>query len=239
MTRIGITTSQHEWPQDEDNITRIKAYIAAVEDAGAEAEPLWLPADESAVEECAKRVAQEFGGLLISGGADLPPLMYEEETLLGANVQEVKPLRPHFELALLREFVAAGKPILGICYGCQLLNVWRGGSLLQDIAMQWEQPIAHSHEGGNTRHTVRVLDETKLKTVVGLEEFDVVSSHHQAIANLAEGAQTSAFAPDRLAEAIEFDGDEWILGVQWHPERDREGQATQRLFKAFVEAARL
>lgn len=236
MKRIGITFSHHDWPTEEDNIGRIRGYIDALEDAGARAEPLWLPREESDIETRADELARDFDGLLISGGADLPPSLYGEETLSGADVSLVPAARPVFESALLKRFLERKKPALGICYGCQFFNVWRGGSLIQDIPTQWPEPIAHSSERGNIPHMVHVLEHTKLRAIVEEEEFEVVSSHHQAIARLADGAHTSAFAPDRLAESIEFDDAGWFLGVQWHPERSRESPASQRLFNAFVNA---
>ena len=237
MKHIGITTSQTDWPDvDPDARERLEGYINAVKDTGADAEPLWLVEndDEISMHERAVKIASQLDGLLISGGADLPPSMYGEEVLENAGVELIKPQRPQFETFLINEFVERGKPILGICYGCQFLNVWRGGTLLQDIPTQWENAIQHASERGNIFHTVRVLEDTKLQRIVGVEEFEIVSSHHQAMSHLASGAKTSAFAPDRLAEAIEFDDAAWILGVQWHPERTRDSEPTRRLFEAFV-----
>ena len=234
MKTIGITTSQSAWPDDEDGQRRLQAYIDSVGDADAQAEPLWLDLDESEMAERAQKVAVQMDGLLISGGADLPPSMYGEAMLENADVELIKPQRPQYEMELMNAFVARKKPILGICYGCQLLNVWRGGSLLQDIPTLWTDAIAHSSERGNILHTIRVLDATKLHRIVGEEEFEIVSSHHQAIARLGEGASSSAFAPDRLAEAVEFNDENWIIGVQWHPERTRDSAPTRRLFEAFV-----
>lgn len=239
MKHIGITTSQTDWPDvDSDGRERLEGYINAVKDANAEAEPLWLVEndDEISMQERAVKIASQLDGLLISGGADLPPAMYGEEMLQNAGVELIKPQRPQFETALINEFVERGKPVLGICYGCQFLNVWRGGKLLQDIPSQWENAIAHATERGNILHSVRVLDDTKLQRIVGQSEFEIVSSHHQAMSHLAHGAKTSAFAPDRLAEAIEFDDAAWIIGVQWHPERTRDSEPTRRLFEAFVNA---
>lgn len=236
MKKIGVTFSHHHWPQDADNRRRIQAYLDAVAFAGATAEPLWLPDGESQSREYSQRLAGEYNGLLISGGADLPPQMYGETVLENAGVSLVTEERPRFELALLENFFAAGKPIFGICYGCQILNVWRGGTLLQDIDAQWENPILHSAFPKNALHHVRVLADTKLREIVGAEEFEIVSSHHQAIKEVGAGAHVSSYAPDRLAESVEFDGDEFCLGVQWHPERSMESAASQNLFRAFVDA---
>jgi len=234
MKTIGITTSQSVWPEDEDGQRRLQAYMDSVGDASAQGEPLWLDMDESEMDERAEKAAGQMDGLLISGGADLPPSLYGEETLENAGVELIRSARPHYEMALVKAFVARDKPILGICYGCQFLNVWRGGSLIQDIPTLWPDAIPHSSERGNVLHAVRVLEGTKLRQIVGHEEFEIVSSHHQAISRLGEGASTSAFASDRLAEAVEFEGAHWMIGVQWHPERTRDSEPTRRLFEAFI-----
>ena len=236
MKTIAITTSQNCWPDDEDGQARLQGYIDSVEDTNAQAEPLWLDLDESEMTTRAEKFAAQMDGLLISGGADLPPQMYGEEILENAGVELIKSARPQFELALINEFVARGKPVLGICYGCQFLNVWRGGNLLQDIPTLWPNAIAHSSERGNITHAVRVLENSRLHEIVGESEFEIVSSHHQALKKLANGAKSSAFAPDNLAESIEFDDENWIIGVQWHPERSRHSAPTRRLFESFVDA---
>jgi gamma-glutamyl-gamma-aminobutyrate hydrolase PuuD len=234
LKKIGITYSHYEWPDDADNRWRMNQYIEAIEEVGAAAEPLWLPRDPALAAARAAEVADEFDGLMLSGGADLPPAMYGETELEDGNVNLVSVERPNYEMALLHEFEVRDKPILGICYGCQLINVWRGGSLIQDIPQQWPKPIEHS----SGRHVVEVLPKTMLHDVIGIDEFEVVTSHHQAIKELGKGGSTAAFALDRLAESIEFEGDHFFLGVQWHPERSRESLASQRLFTAFVEACR-
>lgn len=231
MKRIGITFGHRAWPEDEDNVWRMKQYMAAIEEAGGAAEPLFLP-DHTDIAARAREMAAEFDGLMLSGGADLPPSMYGEEELSGANISLINLDRPEYELALLDEFVALDKPILGICYGCQLMNVWRGGTLLQDIAKQYPNAIEH----GSGRHNVTILSGTRLFRIFGEAEFEVVTSHHQAIKHLGEGGSTSAYAPDRLAESVEFNADHWCIGVQWHPERTRESSASQKLFKAFLGA---
>ena len=231
MKRIGIPFGHRDWPADEDNVWRMRQYMLAIEEAGGAAGPLFLPDDPIAE---AVRVADEFDGLMLSGGADLPPEMYGETELPGAGVSLINPQRPRYELALLNEFAARDKPILGICYGCQLMNVWRGGSLIQDIATQWPNAIEHS----SGTHCVSILQHTHLSDIFGQATFDVVTSHHQAIKALGAGGSTSAYGPDRLAESVEFNADHWCIGLQWHPERTRESSASRKLFQAFLAACR-
>lgn len=215
-----------------------------VADAGAQAELLFLPQEDEAPAEpnssivngespiLAKRLASQLDGLIVSGGADFPAAMFGEQDIPKANIKPVNPARPRFELALLPEFLKRGKPVLGICYGCQLFNIWRGGTLIQDIPLQ--RPEAIDHREG--QHTVRVAPGTRLHKIVGTEEFAVTTSHHQAVAKLARDAALAATAPDGIVEAIEFGDAPFFIGVQWHPECDRESEATQRLFSAFVNA---
>lgn len=226
---IGITCSHFEAPTDEDNLWRLGRYQGAIKDAGGTPEMLWIPRDEQ-FEICAVEMAEKLDGLLISGGADLPPEMYGETALENAGVELIRPQRPSWEIPLAREFARRNKPILGICYGCQLLNVWRGGSLIQDIPTQWPNPIEHS----GVRHGVHLPHGSRLSEIIGADEFIVESSHHQAISRLAPDAKLIATAPDGVAEAVEWPEGEWIFGVQWHPERDPNSIATRRLFEAFI-----
>ena len=227
---IGITCSHFEMPDDEDNLQRFKRYREAVEAAGATVEWLWIPRDENYAQH-ALEAAQRCDGLLVSGGADLPPQLYGAQLLEDANVGVVIAERPQWEFPLCDEFAARDKPILGICYGIQLMNVWRGGSLIQDIPTQWPDGIEHS----GVRHGVHLPAGSQLAEIIGADEFIVESSHHQAIEKVAPDATLIATAPDGIVEAIEWRDEKWMFGVQWHPERTPESVATQRLFAAFVQ----
>ncbi len=242
MQTFGITCSHFELPADQDNVGRLRRYQDGIAQAAGEPEMLWIPrelqlnpdleADELAA--LAQEAALRCGGLLISGGADLPPAMYGEAVRADSGVELIRPERPRWEAALAQAFWDAGQPILGICYGCQFLNVWRGGSLIQDIGAQWPSPIEHS----GTRHGVHLPHGSRLSEVIGADEFVVESSHHQAVKEIAPDARLIATAPDGVAEAIEFPEQPWVYGVQWHPERTPDSLATQRLFQSFVQAAR-
>jgi putative glutamine amidotransferase len=231
---IGITTSCVEPPVEEAQQAKIWAYQEMLEDGGARGELLWVPsqnAAESARRACAEQLAERLDGLVLSGGADLPPRMWGEEAAPGAALDLIDPARPAFEALLAPAFLERGKPILGICYGCQFLNVWRGGSLLQDIPTQWPDPIEHR---GGVLHPVQVDENSMLHRITGLREFEVASFHHQAIGRVAQTGRVAAWAPDHSPESIEFAGEPFLLGVQWHPERTRESVATQRLVRAFL-----
>jgi gamma-glutamyl-gamma-aminobutyrate hydrolase PuuD len=235
--RIAITSSRYAWPEDESQRAALVRYIEVIEDAGGIGEPVWLPreydpAHNDAIAARGAQIATQLDGLLVGGGGDLHPSMYGEEELPGIQVKALPPARPALEAALVREFLSRGKPVLGVCYGCQFLNVWRGGSLIQDIPSQWPQPIEH----GDSRHSVRVLPGSSLQRIVGDEEFEVVSKHHQGIGRLAAGTAITAVSSDQMPEALNFNGAPFFLGVQWHPECDRQSPATRRLFEAFLKA---
>lgn len=248
--RIGITCSNLSWPETEAGQNRLLHYRKALEEAGAAGEFLFL--DENAPSD-APRLAAQLDGLLLSGGADLNPELYGETLREDAGVELINPARPALEWALVDEFAARGKPVLGICYGCQFLNVWAGGGLLQDIEAQWSPakgPQAISHRAasaGNpeTRHEIRLVPGSALSRILKEESAEVNSYHHQGIAQVAPHYKVPtrgvAQTADGIVEAIEFGAlqkGDWILGVQWHPERDRESPITQRLFSSFVASGR-
>lgn len=227
---IGITCSFEGWPIDEASQVRLSNYALALDDAGARSWYLFL--DHTKPEDAAQ-LAMQLDGLLISGGDDLPTEFYGEAPREGANLSLVTPARPMLERALCDAFAARGKPIFGICYGCQFLNVWAGGRLLQDIHLQKPDCIEHR----KTRHTIRATPGSELVRIAGEGEFEVNSFHHQGIAQAAPEVVAVAHAPDGIIEALELPGT-FIRGVQWHPERDRADAVTQRLFAAFLASCR-
>ena len=234
--KIGITFSHTSTPAAPAKLASMQRYIDALADAGAEGVPLWRPRldDEKKIARRADKLAALLDGVLISGGKDLHPSLYGEAVNPDAKVKLVNPLRTTFEGQLVRAMRERGKPILGICYGCQFFNVWRGGTLMQDVPLQHPDEIGH-HE---SRHLVRLEPGSLLHRIIGEDEFEVASYHHQAIARPAPNTRVTAWAPDGLIEAIELDEDPFWLGVQWHPEWDRNSSATKKLFAAFIEACR-
>ncbi len=233
MKKIALSVSYNALPTDEKDLWRLEKYFAAIRAGGAEVEALFLDdwSDKPHL------VAQNFDGLVLSGGADLPTQWYGEAPLDGAGLEFVSERRPRFENEVVGAFLEAKKPILGICYGCQFLNVYRGGALIQDIELQLperENPVVHVE--GN-EHLVRLNPESQLYKIIGEEEFPAPSYHHQAISRAAPDAQISSHAPDGVIEAVEWDGEGFCLGVQWHPERAPDSNATRRLMEALVRAA--
>lgn len=197
-------------------------YAAALAEAGAA--PLIVPPHADL-----QRLAQIADGWLITGGDDLPEELLGEP--LHPEARVAHPLRIAGERALYRLFLETDKPILGICFGCQFLNVIEGGTLVQHIP---DLPDAAEHR--NTEHPIATEADTRLRQIIG-EATTVASAHHQAIRAPAPGWSAAARAPDGLIEAIEREGEPFRLGVQWHPERTPDSPATRALFAAFVQAA--
>ena len=234
MKRIALTVSYPSPPADEKDQWRLEKYIAMARNAGLSLEPLFL--DDWAAG--ARHAAQSFAGVVLAGGADLPTSWYDQEPLQGAGLELVSEARPRFEREVVDEFLARDKPVLGICYGCQFLNVYRGGALIQDIGLQLPARVPPLEHADGNIHNVRLERDSRLFQIVGEAEFEVPSYHHQAISRPAPDGLISARAPDGVLEAVEWRGPEWMLGVQWHPERAPDSQATRRLCEAFAAACR-
>jgi putative glutamine amidotransferase len=206
--------------------TLADAFIKAIEEAGGV--PLILPSTQP---ENAARQVEAIDGLVLSGGADVHPSRYGAE--LRAEMGWLDEHRDAWELAVLDAAGARRLPILGICRGSQLLNVWRGGKLVTHL----ETDV--NHEGGiEVRHPVEVGAGTLLDEVFGgTRSLAVTTLHHQGVAELGAGLSVSARAPDGLPEAVE-DRSCGVLGVAWHPEFQLDEPAGQPLFQWIVEAAR-
>lgn len=167
--------------------------------------------------------AEHLDGLVLQGGADMNPASYGEEPLKPEWSGDKR--RDDFEIELLMEFVEAGKPVLGICRGCQLINVAFGGSLYQDISTLHEGAIKHFDESSYDRHKhdIRIEPGGRLARLYpNMETLNVNSIHHQAIRSLGRNIKVEAWSiPDNLPEAIRADTDGYVMGLQWHPEFHR------------------
>jgi putative glutamine amidotransferase len=177
---------------------------------------------------------ERLDGLLMPGGADIPPAEYGEAP--DPTIELLDENRLNFEKALSKAWIQqTRKPLLGICLGSQWINVLHGGSLVQDIPTE----IGGNHRG--TTHLVKLEPGTRLHTIFGEAEFEVNSWHHQAVdkAGLGKDLKVAARSTDGVIEATETtDPQRFLIGVQWHPEKlmpDDQRQA--KLLKAFVEAA--
>lgn len=162
---------------------------------------------------------QYLDGLILQGGADISPESYGEEPL--RTDWEGDKVRDAYEMELLHEFMEAGKPVLGICRGAQLINVALGGTLYQDIASQIESAGLHLHTDYDRHNHEIVWDKGSglADLYPGISGGAVVSIHHQSIKALGRGLRVEArSAADEIVEAIRLEGKAYVLGVQWHPE---------------------
>lgn len=188
--------------------------------------------------------AQALDGLVLQGGNDVAPQHYGEEPLHADWHGD--PVRDLYEMALIRAFVAAGKPVFGICRGLQLLNVTYGGTLFQDIGTQRPEALDHRQLGRYEQHFHRV-DFVPGSHLAGLfpgqASATTNSIHHQGVKDLAPGFVVEALCPDDgMVEAMRRSGPGFVAGVQWHPEFHQAGDPVTlddtAILQDFLQAAR-
>jgi gamma-glutamyl-gamma-aminobutyrate hydrolase PuuD len=225
---IGITTYAEEasWAGwTEPAAFTPLAYVRAVEHAGGR--PLLVPPSDGAIPE----TLDALDGIIFSGGGDLDPDVYGGDP--HPEVAGVVPERDRGELALLQAALERDMPVLAICRGSQLLNVARGGDLVQHLPEHVGHDDHRHTPGAMADHEVDVLDGTKVAAILG-DRAPVKSSHHQGFGQIGEGLREAARAEDGTVEALEDPGRRFTVGVLWHPE---EGEDFA-LFKALVDEAR-
>jgi len=232
---VGITSATVDVPPVKGfaRYAVTHAYVHCVRQAGGL--PVLLPHVEP---ELASEVLSRLDGLLLSGGRDVDPSLYGEEPLPACGESDAA--RDTFEIALAHRACEEGLPLFAICRGVQLLNVARGGTLIQDVPTRVAGALAHSQKTlrwDAYGHHVDVVANTRLAGLAGAPRVRVNSDHHQAADRVADGLVVSARAHDGTVEALEDPRLPWCLGVQWHPERMPDDPLTRRLFADFVEAA--
>lgn len=204
-------------------------YVRAIRESGGI--PVVLPNTGGNTERVPEYL-ELLDGLLMPGGADIPPSEYGEEP--HETVELLDEDRFQFERVLIREWIEkTDKPLLGICLGSQWINVATGGTLIQDI------PSERNANHRDTTHPVTLEPGSRLAEIFGSNELEVNSFHHQAADDIGKGLRAVATSPEGIVEATETtDADRFLIGVQWHPEKMMPGNETQsKLLKAFVEAA--
>ena len=226
--QAGIGAKQQEWQLLADD------YIVAIERAGGV--PVILPITEDI--ETLTPLLQKLDGILFSGGSDIDPNSYGEFPRFGLGL--IEPKRDVHEIQLARKVLnETTLPVLGICRGIQLLTVATGGTLYQDLQSQRPEGINHSVPKAvrhHPFHTVKIERDSLLHSIYQADELGVNSFHHQAIKELGNGFKATMTAPDGIVEAVEWEGNRFVVAVQWHPEM-MEGQMAniRPIFNAFVE----
>jgi putative glutamine amidotransferase len=232
--RIGITMRLE---METDRFYLSRYYSEAVEAAGG------APVHISLIphREYLETLMKELDGILLPGSdSDVDPLRYGHEP--HPKLGSVQPLKDATDLLVLDEVERLGVPLLAICFGMQVLNVSRGGTLIQDIESELKDAIKHQQGSPRDRrsHRIRLLEGSLLAELSGEDGELVNSHHHQAIESVGRELVATAWTADGLVEALEDPrGDRFALAVQWHPEIAwEEDRFSRALFERFVSAAR-
>lgn len=226
---IGLTT----YGRGADNRYMLPAeYLDAVRRAGGV--PVLIAPGESRLE----AILEVIDALILSGGGDIDPSRYNgkrHETNYAIDQE-----RDTHELELGRRAIDSGKPTLGICRGAQILNVVQGGTLIEHIPDEFGETVLHRAPPREpVTHGVKIKTGSRLAKILGRDQFDATSWHHQALRGTAAGFEAVAHAPDGSIEAIEMPDHPWLIAVQWHPELSAASDPLQqKLFDAIVEQAR-
>lgn len=229
---IGINVDIDEVPKQASVPSY---YFEAIEKSGGI--PVLLPPMKT---NDLKEVLKKLDGLLLIGGADYPPACYGAKTEDKTKIMSSS--RAEFDLHLIKAALDIPElPILGICAGCQLLNITEGGSLVQDIPSKFPQSKvihggSYDAKSGPRMHEVSFSKDSLLNRLYKQTSLSVPTSHHQCLGNVASGMKVVARTTDGLPEAIEQDGSRFIVGVQWHPERDFDNN--KMLFAEFIRNAK-
>lgn len=243
---IAITTARMF--ADDGKASKIFAraqYPQSITNAGGRS--ILVPTCEGLDDDYFDWLVKTTDGLLLTGGGDIDPDLYSEEKdeksgHFNAEVpMSIDRLRDYLELNLLKCFYRAKKPILGICRGCQLINIYFGGTLHQDLSKILGSNEPHFNPKGEQAldeyyHDVKLVKGTIFSRMLKKDCFAVNSFHHQAIDRVGEELTVSARSSDGIIEAVEFlKFDQFILGIQWHPEQHFD-EESKIIFSSFLDA---
>jgi putative glutamine amidotransferase len=236
--RVGIPWRTSE---EERNGVREKLenYFAAVRRAGAEPAEisLTLPAEKL------RETIERLDGFVLPGSpADVEPSRYGAAR--HEKTKNLDPARDRTDSTILDHAMAERKPVLAICYGCQILNVHQRGTLVQDIPAERPSKEAHGNtdlaagvKQGDAEHDATLEAGSRLAKLAGAERVHINSSHHQSIDRPGEGLRVTARSGEGIVEGVELEDERnWVVGVQWHPERMPDDEFARKLFGDFVAA---
>jgi putative glutamine amidotransferase len=238
--RVGIPWRTRE-EERLQSVEKLNYYFEAVRRAGGEPEHLSLGLSDAEL----RKLAAELDGFVLPGSpADVDPARYGEPRHL--KTVTLDPDRDRTDSTLLDHALGAHKPVLAICYGCQILNVHQGGTLVQDIPAEKPGTEAHGKTDlaatatkGDLEHGATLAVGSRLGKLAGAEQVRINSSHHQSIDRPGEKLRVTARGTDGIVEGVELQSaEDWVIGVQWHPERMPDDAFAQKLFAELVNAAR-
>ncbi|HKW87529.1 MAG TPA: gamma-glutamyl-gamma-aminobutyrate hydrolase family protein [Candidatus Acidoferrales bacterium] len=214
-------------------------YLRSIEAAGGEPVEISLGLSENE----RRKLLDTIDAIVLPGSpADVNPSLYHASR--HAKTAKEDGHRERTDYALLENAFTEAKPVLAICYGIQILNVFLGGSLIQDIPSEMKTKIQHEWQGASEGkaepiHSAKFERDSRIAKIAGALEAKVNSSHHQAIREPGQNLRIVGRAPDGVVEAVEWAGDgNWVTGVQWHPERMAGDALARGLLRELVSAAR-
>jgi putative glutamine amidotransferase len=238
--RVGIP-----WRTREEErggiVEKLNFYFDAVRRAGAEPEHVSLGLSEAELQ----KQAESLDAFVLPGSpADVDPVRYAVPQ--HAKTKTLDADRDRTDSAILTHALETHKPVLAICYGCQILNVHQGGTLIQDIPSERHGTDAHgktdlaaSATTKDLEHPATLAEASLLQKLAGATDVRINSSHHQSIDRPGEKLRVTARGADGIIEGVELQSPhDWVIGVQWHPERMPDDAFAQKLFEDFVSAAR-
>ncbi|HEV2289224.1 MAG TPA: gamma-glutamyl-gamma-aminobutyrate hydrolase family protein [Candidatus Acidoferrales bacterium] len=236
--RVGVPYRTHD-EEVRGSRGKYDTYLKSIERAGGSPVEISLSLPTQELQE----LARTLDAVLLPGSpADVDPSLYHE--LRDRESAAADPNRERTDIALLEHAFGEGKPILAICYGVQILNVYLGGSLIQDISGELHSPIEHAWKGRDKGkpepfHLARLEEDSRFAELAGASAVRLNSSHHQSVRDLGKNLRIVGRAPDGVVEAVEWVGDgNWVMGVQWHPERMADDTLAHALFQELIAAAR-
>jgi putative glutamine amidotransferase len=239
--KIGITCKRND--------KNVENYINTTGEFGGE--PILLASLERPISEHLASIPEyldEIDGLLLPGGGDIDPCRFNELRyhVRGISMVEgVSKSRDALEIQLFQKALEADIPVFGICRGIQVMNVAMDGNLFQDIPSQLPLQFAdfpiHKVKVGDSQHDIKIKTGSLLNQIIGERTAKVNSRHHQAVKVISEGFVVTAQSPDGIIEAVEDPSKQFVVGVQYHPERMLETEEfrehRRKLFEAFIKAA--
>jgi putative glutamine amidotransferase len=237
---VALTTTmvRKSGAHQQPSVFLYTSYIAALENFGL-TPVLITPAH---TRESIEGIIAACSGLVLSGGEDVDPARYGEQP--SPALGSVLPERDEMEFVALEAALARDIPVFAICRGLQVLNVYLGGTLYQDLSTEQPGKITHVQRTpwSTKAHDVRVEAGSQLRDIVGVDSFCINSFHHQALKGVAPSLRVVARSDDGLVEAVESSDHAWVVGVQWHPERHEasadDTDPDKRLFIAFGDVVR-